>query len=115
MIEQDVYLAVVAELAELRLEEELNFALITKQSDILRVVADALHGGPLQDGWWSHHDLGELAQRQHGALVEARDLIKSVYVADRSGDAHPTVLAFTMGKIWAAIDEALKDESHIPG
>jgi hypothetical protein len=62
--------ALEAELKELRLEEELNCALINKQGDILRGVANALHGAPLVDGWWSHHDLAEIAAQMRAALYE---------------------------------------------
>jgi hypothetical protein len=74
----------------------------------LRATADALHGGPLENGFWSHHDLAEMAEVQRAALVEIRDLVKACYYEDRSRQVDPTTLAFTMGKIWGAVDKALE-------
>jgi hypothetical protein len=62
------YIKVVAELAELRVEEADTGALVTRQAEILNAVADALHGGPLQDGWWSHHDLADIALKMRAAV-----------------------------------------------
>jgi hypothetical protein len=50
------------EIEQLREEEETSDNVRKRQSDLLRGVANALHGGPLEDGWWSHHDLPELAR-----------------------------------------------------
>lgn len=64
---------------ELRAEAELSDDLIGRQGNILRKVANALHGGELHDGEWSHHDLGELAldvvaerDRLRGLLCRAK-------------------------------------------
>ena len=42
--------------------------MLSKQSDILRRTANALHGGPLENGYWSHHDLPELVEQLREAL-----------------------------------------------
>ena len=54
---------------EAKVEVEDLARLIDKQSDILRRTANALHDGPLEDGYWSHHDLPELAARLREALT----------------------------------------------
>jgi len=43
-----------------------------RMSQILRDTADALHGGPLEDGLWSWHDLPALATQQH-ATIQANE------------------------------------------
>jgi hypothetical protein len=93
---------------ELEEEAEGTYQLITRQGQILQAIANALHGGPLEDGWWSHHDLAEMAARHRAVMVEIRDRVKSVYVADRTDEADATTLALAMGMIWGAVDKALK-------
>jgi hypothetical protein len=61
--------ALEKELSELREEEADTGELVARQGDILRATADALHGGPLADGWWSHHDLAEIAAKMRAALL----------------------------------------------
>jgi hypothetical protein len=56
------------ELADIKVEEAHAYELVQRQGDILRDVANALHGGPLEDGLWSHHDLGTIAQAFRLAL-----------------------------------------------
>jgi hypothetical protein len=51
-------------------EEADNCELITSQGVILNAVADALHGGPLKDGWWSHHDLGQISTKMRSAVEQ---------------------------------------------
>lgn len=63
--------ALLTERDEARVEVEDLARLLEKQSDILRRTANALHGGPLKDGYWSHHDLPELAARLREALLHA--------------------------------------------
>jgi hypothetical protein len=41
-----------------------------RQSDLLRATADALHGGPMKDGYWSWHDLPTIAKTFRGLLEE---------------------------------------------
>jgi hypothetical protein len=65
-----------AELVEARAElaeSEAEVRLIMRQGDLLTRTANALHGGPLPNGLWSHHDLPELAQQLQDALVEERN------------------------------------------
>lgn len=63
----------------LELEQELDetHGTLVRTGDILRATANAIHGGPLKDGFWSHHDLPELATLlRQGANAEALSRIK---------------------------------------
>jgi len=53
---------------------EDDTALRNRMSDILRRTANALHGGPLDNGYWSWHNLPELAQTLHDELEEMQFL-----------------------------------------
>jgi hypothetical protein len=53
--------ALKREIVEWQERERENDALRDRMSVILRNTADALHGGPLDDGYWSWHDLPERA------------------------------------------------------
>jgi hypothetical protein len=59
--------------------DELTTGLIEERrlrerlADILTRTADALHGGPLPDGWWSWHDLPKLVERLRRGDDPARD------------------------------------------
>lgn len=46
------------------LEQDLDevHATLSRTGDILRNTANAIHGGPLKNGFWSHHDLPELVK-----------------------------------------------------
>ena len=71
-----------------RLEEEVDDLnrVLSKQSDILRRTANALHGGPLENGYWSHHDLPELVEQLREDLREATARVKSAMIeADHHG------------------------------
>jgi hypothetical protein len=59
---------------ELRAEADVYDSLVGRQGDILRKVANVLHGGELKDGYWSHHDLADLA----AALIAERDRLKEL-------------------------------------
>jgi len=48
-----------------------------RMSAILRQVADALHGGPLEDGYWSWHDLPELATKQYADVTALKDKLRT--------------------------------------
>ena len=61
---------------ELQREEELTMNLVAGQGNILRDVANALHGGPLKNGWWSHHDLSEIAL---GMRLNCENLVGPVH------------------------------------
>lgn len=50
-----------AELAEANQEIADQYNLVGRLSKRLEDVANALHGGPLENGLWSFHDLPELA------------------------------------------------------
>jgi hypothetical protein len=51
-------------------------ALRDKMTVILRNTADALHGGPLDDGYWSWHDLPELATQLRAKSDHALDQLR---------------------------------------
>lgn len=59
---------------EPKTEEDFQYQLLCRLSDILNATANALHGGSLKDGHWSWHDLPELAQslRARVADLESR-------------------------------------------
>lgn len=44
-----------------------------RMSDILHRTANAVHGGPLENGWWSWHDLPELADGLYQAVKRVRE------------------------------------------
>ena len=55
------------EIERLRAEVDECDQLRERMADILHRTADALHGGPLENGLWSWHDLPELAEEAlHG-------------------------------------------------
>ena len=60
---------------ELRAEAELCENLVGRQARILRTVANALHGGELKNGEWSHHDLGEIAIAKMAEIHRLRALL----------------------------------------
>ncbi len=49
-------------------------ALREKLSKILRATADALHGGPHPNGFWSFHDLPELATKLQARLIDGEQV-----------------------------------------
>lgn len=53
-----------------RLRDELSEdeVLRNRMSDILHATANALHGGPLENGLWSWHDLPDRAERLVSAV-----------------------------------------------
>ena len=57
------------ELLELLEEQVGRNETQNKMRDILHRTADALHGGPLEDGWHSWHDLPERATTMRTALI----------------------------------------------
>lgn len=48
-------------LREVEQEEEETFGTLQRTGTLLRDTAVAIHGGPMANGFWSHHDLPELA------------------------------------------------------
>jgi hypothetical protein len=73
-------------------------ALRDKMTVILRNTADALHGGPLDDGYWSWHDLAEIAATLYednhnlqAALSSKEGIIQSLllYVRTRDDAVNP--------------------------
>jgi hypothetical protein len=61
-----------ARISKLEADEDETEALRDKMRDILNRTAVALHGGPLEMGQWSWHDLPELAER---AVAYKRSLL----------------------------------------
>ena len=96
-------------IADFELEADASAALIARQGDILRAVANALHGGPLADGWWSHHDLGEMAQKFYNAVKGVYEIC-SVTMPDYEADhtANLRRLVFNLTLICRLVEEALK-------
>ncbi len=48
---------------QLRTEAEEEQAIRARMAELLSGVANALHGGPLENGCWSWHDLPDLAKK----------------------------------------------------
>ncbi len=74
------YVDVVAEYEAMRAESELLMTDIheyharqVRQSELLHATANALHGGAMPDGYWSWHDLPQLAAAMRGLLRKARE------------------------------------------
>lgn len=65
---------------ELREETDLRERL----GKILEDTANALHGGPLENGWWSFHDLPELSATMKRQL----DQIAKDYVDSRAAEGY---------------------------
>jgi len=65
-----------AQVVRLRREADEADELRKRMSDILHRTANALHGGPLKDGYWSWHDLPAIADRLSRELAEARTLLR---------------------------------------
>ena len=63
---------------ELEAEAEINHRLISRQSDLLTGVANALRGEPDELSTHSHHDLPERARAVVGELAELREENKSL-------------------------------------
>lgn len=82
---------------ELHAEATLSESLIGRQAHILRKVANALHGGELKNGEWSHHDLGEIAIEKMAEIHRLRALLtvaKNAGIIGRDlNDEIETVLA----------------------
>lgn len=81
-----------AEVERLRAEADEANELLERMTSILHLTANALHGGPLENGWWSWHDLPELAERLRAAgdalaawVGQSKPNNRSW--ADRQGDA----------------------------
>jgi hypothetical protein len=55
---------------EMQAEEDLTMKLVARQGDLLRETAEALHGGKLHDGLWSHHDLPDIAAKMRQYLTD---------------------------------------------
>jgi hypothetical protein len=54
-------------------ESGLTNAVIGRLGAILKDTANALHGGPMKNGWWSWHDLADRAK----ALVKENRMLKA--------------------------------------
>lgn len=68
----------LARIAELDQEVQECNERTDRMASILSKTANALHGGPLETGLWSWHDLPELATKQRAALENLRRLISSL-------------------------------------
>jgi hypothetical protein len=51
------------ELREEREESEHMNRLIHRQGELLTSAVNILHGGQMENGFWSHHDIAELTQQ----------------------------------------------------
>ena len=55
---------------ELKQELAEDEAIRERLSDLLHATANALHGGPKENGLWSYHDLPELAAKAMKRIAE---------------------------------------------
>lgn len=62
----------MSDYSEFLLAQELeeNQQLRDRLSDLLNDIANALHGGPKENGLWSFHDLPELATKAMERIAE---------------------------------------------
>lgn len=65
--------------AELKQENEENFALITKQSNLLTATVNALRGDPPDDVLWSHHDIPDLAKELRERIERLEEAKNTAY------------------------------------
>ena len=75
-----------AKLAELEEGIAESDDLRERLAKILSDTANALHGGPLPNGFWSWHDLAELATSQRKALAAAMQALRSYQFGNGAKD-----------------------------
>jgi hypothetical protein len=70
-------LDLLRDMTQMRTELMESEKIRDRMSAILRQVADALHGGPLEDGYWSWHDLPELAAALRTDATTLKDKLRN--------------------------------------
>jgi hypothetical protein len=82
--EESLEFCQACKIEQLRKEADEDALLRQRMRRILRRTADALHGGSLEDGYWSWHDLPEIAERlrREGNEAAEREALLKTRLAD---------------------------------